>query len=131
MNLPTSETFRCPKGTKFHERLRLDHASIASVLQSTDSDLSTVSIRDWQRLGPYKDQPSRLRPLLVKFNCSRDVLSVFSAQSQLTSADGSSVYIKHVCISKVMSTQGYMVTPLRVDSANLPLLEMSLPLSLL
>ena len=69
----------CPKGTGFHERLRLDHASISSVLQSAGPDVSTVSIRDCQRLGPYKDQPSRPRPLLVKFNSSRDVLSVLSA----------------------------------------------------
>ena len=85
----------CPKGTKFHERLRLDHASISTVLQSAGPDLSSVSIRDCQRLGPYKDQPSRPRPLLVKFNSSRDVLAVLSARSQLTSTDGSHVYVKN------------------------------------
>ena len=85
----------CPKGTKFHERLRLDHASISTVLQSAGPDLSSVSIRDCQRLGPYKDQPSRPRPLLVKFNSSRDVLSVLSARSQFTSTDGSHVYVKN------------------------------------
>ena len=75
--------------------MRVDYASIASVLKSVDSDLSTVSIRHCQCLGLYKDQSSRPRSLLVKFNCSRDVLSVFSARSQLNSADGSSVYVKH------------------------------------
>lgn len=85
----------CPKGTNFHERLRLDHTSISTVLQSAGPDLSTVSMRDCQRLGPYKDQPSRPRPLLVKFNSSRDVLSVLSARSQFTATDGSHVYVKN------------------------------------
>ena len=80
---------------RLHERLRLDHASISSVLQSAGPNLSTVSVRDCQRLGPYKDQPSRPCPLLVKFNSSRDVLSVLSARSKLTSVDGSHLHVKN------------------------------------
>ena len=54
-----------PKGTRLHKRLRLDYTSISFVPQSRGPDICTVSIRNCQRLGRYKDQPSRPPPLLV------------------------------------------------------------------
>uniref|UniRef100_A0A1X7VY07 Uncharacterized protein n=1 Tax=Amphimedon queenslandica TaxID=400682 RepID=A0A1X7VY07_AMPQE len=39
-----------PHGTSYHERLRLDHEAIFSVLESSDSSLSDISIRDCLRV---------------------------------------------------------------------------------
>ena len=62
-----------PAGTDYRKRLQNDYEAIHSAISSGSSkdELSSVSLRDYIRLGKYNRQNERPRPILVKFNCQR------------------------------------------------------------
>ena len=80
-----------PSGTKYHSRLRNDHAAITSVLDSLDESLSSVSVHDCVRLGKFSKNYVRPRPLLVKFNSAKDVNTILSKKFKLFSSESHSI----------------------------------------
>lgn len=86
-----------PSGTKYHSRLRNDHAAITSVLDSLDESLSSVSVRDCVRLGKFSKNHVRPRPLLVKFNSAKDVNTILSKKFKLFSSESHSKSVSIKC----------------------------------
>lgn len=86
----------CAKVTKYHDRVRSDHASISTLLQSVpgNDNLTSISVRDCIRLGKYQEQAQYPRPILVKFNSFKDVSGVLSVRARLVSAQGSPISVK-------------------------------------
>jgi hypothetical protein len=83
-----------PVGTRYHERVQCDHDSIVSVFDSSGIDLPSNSIRDCLRVGKFNRDHQRPRPLLVKFNSSRDVSVLLKQKHHLVSAEGNSITVK-------------------------------------
>ena len=59
-----------------------------------DDTLSSVLVRDCVRLGRYGGGQGRPRPILVKFNSTKDVSAIMSCKSRFHSGN-SSIMIKH------------------------------------
>ena len=85
-----------PTGTNYHSRVQNDHKAILSVLSNgpLKQRLSSVSIPDYIRLGKYNRLNEHPRPILVKFNCIKDVSSILSNCAHLATSSGSRVVIK-------------------------------------
>jgi len=62
----------CCKGTPKYERLNHDLKEVTSLITNTESSISPLSIRDHLRLGKYRENSKRPRPVLVKFNRAID-----------------------------------------------------------
>ena len=86
-----------PTGTNYHNRVQNDYKAFLSVLSNgpLKERLSSVSLRDYIRLGKYNRLNERSRPILVKFNCIKDVSSILSNCAHLATSSGSRVVIKH------------------------------------
>ena len=72
-----------PKGTKKSLRQIRDFESVSSIVNAVDSDISGHSIRDCTRLGKFSESHTRPRPILVKLNCKRDVISILTNRTKL------------------------------------------------
>ena len=73
-----------PQGTQRHLRQENDLNSIAEVISSTDCMVDSTSIRDHFRLGKYRQDHIRPRPILVKFNRTSEVSNILSKRSSLS-----------------------------------------------
>lgn len=73
----------CPNGTSRPERVKQDIDKGYSVLSKVDEDINVSSVRDCLRLGKYKKDQARPRPLLLKLNRAIDVISVLSNRASL------------------------------------------------
>ena len=63
---------KCCKGTPKYERFKHDLKEVTSVITNTESSISHLSIRDHLRLGKYRENLKKPRPVLVKFNRTID-----------------------------------------------------------
>ena len=73
----------CPNGTSRPERVKHDIEKGHSVLSKVDEDINANSMRDCLRLGKYKKDQGRPRPLLLKLNRAIDVISVLSNRASI------------------------------------------------
>ena len=72
-----------PKGTKKSLRQIRHFESVSSIVNAVDSGISGHSIRDCTRLGKFSESHTRPRPILVKLNCKRDVISILTNRTKL------------------------------------------------
>ena len=63
---------KCCKGTPKYERFKHDLKEVTSVITNTESSISHLSIQDHLRLGKYRENSKKPRPVLVKFNRATD-----------------------------------------------------------
>jgi len=63
----------CDKGTNRSERLNHDLHNVKSIISEGDNSISPLSIWDLLRLGKYREQAQRPRPILVKLTRTIDV----------------------------------------------------------
>ena len=86
-----------PTGTNYHSRVQNDYKAILSVVSngSLNDRLSPVSLRGYIRLSKYNRLNERPRPILVKFNCIKDVSSILGNCAHLATSSGSRVVVKH------------------------------------
>ena len=73
----------CPGGTSRSECSKHDVNEALSIFSKLDNDIQPFSIRDCLRLGKYKKDLQRPRPILVKMNRVMDVSSILSKRSDL------------------------------------------------
>ena len=73
----------CTKGTPRHERLNHDLDKVTSIVTEGDNSISPLSIRDLLRLGKYREESSKPRPILVKLNRTIDVSLLLSKAKSL------------------------------------------------
>ena len=81
----------CNMGTHHLERVKLDLDKVAEVCASIDCNIPKNAIRDCIRLGKYVPNSSRPKPILVKFNSTIHVASLFSRKGSCPSG----ISIKH------------------------------------
>lgn len=82
-NLVVYGISECPNGTKRSERVKQDIVNSVSILSDLNNDIQANSIRDSLRLGKFKKDQTRPRPLLLKLNRVIDVITVLSNRSSL------------------------------------------------
>ena len=73
----------CPAGTPRSERSKHDVNESLSIFSNLDNDIQPFAIKDSLRLGKYKKESKRPRPVLVKMNRLIDVSSVLSKRRGL------------------------------------------------
>ena len=76
------------KGTPHYLRTRQDLEGTGEILSSIDSLVTVNTICDCFRLGKYKENNSRPRPLLVKLSRPSDVQSILMGRKNLASRPG-------------------------------------------
>ena len=67
------------------ERLQSDLSSVLKEISSLNSSITPDCVKDTFRLGKYKSNSNRPRPILVKFLHSGDVQSILSNRKLLKS----------------------------------------------
>ena len=75
----------CSSDMKRLENLQSDLSSVLKELSSLNSSLTPDCVKDTFRLGKYKSNSNRPRPILVKFLRSGDVQSILSNRKLLKS----------------------------------------------
>ena len=75
-----------PKDTPRANRLKHDLEKLLNVLSGIDASLTATSIQDFHRLGKFKPNNTRLRPLLVKFLRTFEASLVLSKKDSLASS---------------------------------------------
>ena len=77
----------CPPGTTRKDRAEKDENSVTKAVQKIIPTFSSLSIRDYYRLGKYDSSSVRPRPILVNLSRANDVESVLAhcASPALTS----------------------------------------------
>ena len=60
-----------------------DMDSSVTILTKINDSINSTSIRDCFRLGKYKQNQSRPRPILLKLNCAMDVATILSNRSSI------------------------------------------------
>ena len=68
----------CRQGERWPERLAYDISKVESTLTDIDGSLKSSSIMDCDRLGKFRTNQERPRPLLVKFVRIQDVSKVLA-----------------------------------------------------
>jgi len=68
----------CGKGTPRQERLNHDLDKVTSIVTEGENSINPLSIRDFLRLGKYREQSKQPRQILVKLNRTIDVSLVLS-----------------------------------------------------
>jgi len=68
----------CPNGTSRADRVKYDIDKSVSTLSKINNDINANSVRDCLRLGKFKKDQNHPCPLLLKLNCTVDVISVLS-----------------------------------------------------
>ena len=77
-NLVVYGISECSNGTKRSDRVKHDIESSVSILSKLNNDIQANSVRDSFRLGKFKKDLTRPRPLLLKLNRAIDVIAVLS-----------------------------------------------------
>ena len=72
-----------PNETKRSDRTKHDIENSVSVLSKLNDDIQASSIRNSLRLGKFKKDQTRPRPLLLKLNRAIDVITVLSNRSSI------------------------------------------------
>ena len=75
-----------PKDTPRANRLKHDLEKLLNVLSGIDASLTATSIQDFHRLGKFKPNNTRPRPLLVKFLRTVEASLVLSKKVSLASS---------------------------------------------
>ena len=75
----------CSSDMKSLERLQSDLTNILKELSNLNSSKGPDCVKDTFRLGKYKSDLNRPRPILVKFLCSGDIQSILSNKKLLKS----------------------------------------------
>ena len=73
----------CPKGTSRMDRFKQNINNVANLIQAVDPDFHKQSIHDCFRLGKFKENATRPRSILVKFNRYLDAMFVLSNKPSL------------------------------------------------
>ena len=68
----------CDKGTNRSERQSHDLHHVTTTVCEGDNSINPLSIRDLLRLGKYREQANKPRPIVVKLNCKVDVSILLS-----------------------------------------------------
>ena len=68
----------CDKGTNRSERLSHDLHNVTTIVCEGDNSVNPLSIRDLLRLGKYREQANKPRPILVRLNRTVDVSILLS-----------------------------------------------------
>ena len=76
----------CSPNTKRLERLQSDLTNVLRELSSLDNSIGSGCVKDTFRLGKYKSDSNRPRPILVKLLRSSDVQSILSNRRLLKSS---------------------------------------------
>jgi len=66
------------KGTPRHEHLKHDLDKVTQIVTESENNISPLSIWDLFRLGKYRDQSSKPRPILVRLTRTIDVSLLLS-----------------------------------------------------
>ena len=80
-----------PSDTKWCDRVKYDMDTSVTILPKINDSINSTSIRDCFRLGKYKQNQSRPRPILLKLNRAMDVATILSNRSSI---DDNSIIIK-------------------------------------
>ena len=72
----------CSTATPKSERQKSDLANCQTAISKLNAEIDSHSIRDCLRLGNYKKQSPRPRPILLKLNCSVDVTTILANRAQ-------------------------------------------------
>lgn len=73
----------CAEGTSKTDRNKHDVKHVLPVFSKLDEEIQALSIRDCLRLGKYKPNSQRPRPILVRLNRTMDVSSILSKRKEL------------------------------------------------
>lgn len=73
----------CAKGTQWFERCKQDLASITSLVQTIDPQMPQYVIKDCNRLGKFREDHTRPRPILVKLRRSADASCILANRQSL------------------------------------------------
>ena len=73
----------CPAGTTRSDCMKHDLTATSTTINKLDNEIQSVSIRDCFRLGKYKANAPRPRPIVIKLNRVIDVTSILSKRDQL------------------------------------------------
>ena len=71
------------KGTPRHERLNQDLHKVITIVTEAKTNINPLSIRDLLRLGKYRDNSTKPRPILIRFNRAVDSTLLLSKASAL------------------------------------------------
>ena len=74
-----------PPGTSRHERVTKDTEEVTNIFEKITPSFSGSTLRDCHRLGHYKRDHSRPRPILAKLNRVLDVANILSNNSSYPS----------------------------------------------
>ena len=74
-----------PLGTSRHERVTKDTEEVTNIFEKITPSFSGSTLRDCHRLGHYKKNHSRPRPILAKLNRVLDVANILSNNSSYPS----------------------------------------------
>ena len=75
-----------PKDTSRSDRQKHDLDKLLDILLNIDASLTSASIKDFHRLGKFKQSNNRPRPLLVKFLRTFEASLVLSNKDSLTAS---------------------------------------------
>ena len=82
-NLVIYGIIESPSGTKRCDRVNHDMDSSVTILTKINDSINSTSIRDYFRLGKYKENQSHPRPILLKLNRAMDVATILSNHSSI------------------------------------------------
>ena len=74
-----------PPGTSKPNRVKSILEKLLPAITEADSTITTKSIKDFHRLGRYKEKQDRPRPILVKFLSALDANAILSNRSNVSS----------------------------------------------
>ena len=74
----------CPKNTSKPTRSKNELDRFLPALSKVDPSIQSTSIKDFRRLGTYKEVHTHPRPILVKFLRSFDANTILSNRSQIS-----------------------------------------------
>lgn len=74
----------CPRGTARSDRFLNDINKVSDVFSSVDASIDSRAVKDLFRLGGFKSNMSRPRPILVKFVRCSDAHSILSKVRELS-----------------------------------------------
>ena len=74
-----------PAGTFKSNRVKSDLEKLLPAISKADSTITSKSIKDFHRLGRYKEKQDRPRPILVKFLSTLDANAILSNRSNVSS----------------------------------------------
>ena len=73
-----------PPGTSKSYRVKADLDKFLPVISEAESTITAKSVKDFHRLGRYKEKQERPRPILVKFLSALDANAILSNRSNIS-----------------------------------------------